>query len=129
MATTLRRSKKTRKTVEKGIVSIKATFNNTHVVVSDEDGNVLTWATAGRAGFRGARESTPYAAQITSEKALEDAKTLHGLQSAVVYVKGIGPGRDQAIRGVVNSGVDLEAIFDETPIPFNGCRKKKVRKL
>ena len=129
MASVLKRSKKTRKNVAEGVVSITATLNNTHVVVSDKEGNVLTWATGGSAGFRGAREATPYAAQMTSENALSKAKTLHGLEKATVYIRGIGTGREQEIRGVVNSGVDLMAIFDITPVPHNGCRKKKVRKL
>lgn len=129
MAPTLKRSKKTRKNVAEGIVSITATLNNTHVVVSDKEGNVLTWATGGSSGFKGAREATPYAAQITSENALSKAKTLHGLEKAIVYVRGIGAGREQAIRGIINAGVDLQAIFDITPVPHNGCRKKKIRKL
>lgn len=129
MAKVLKRSKKTRKNVAEGVVHITATLNNTHVVVADKDGNVLTWATGGSSGFKGAREATPYAAQITSENAVSKAKTLHGLEKAVVYVKGIGAGREQAIRGVIGSGVDLLAIFDVTPVPHNGCRKKKVRSL
>jgi small subunit ribosomal protein S11 len=129
MAPTLKRSKKTRKNVAEGIVSITATLNNTHVVVSDKEGNVLTWATGGSSGFKGDREATPYAAQITSENALSKAKTLHGLEKAIVYIRGIGAGREQAIRGVINAGVDLQAIFDITPVPHNGCRKKKIRKL
>jgi small subunit ribosomal protein S11 len=129
MAPTLKRSKKTRKNIAEGIVSITATLNNTHVVVSDKEGNVLTWATGGSSGFKGAREATPYAAQITSENAISKAKTLHGLERAVVYIRGIGAGREQAIRGIINAGVDLQAIFDITPVPHNGCRKKKIRKL
>jgi small subunit ribosomal protein S11 len=100
---TLRRSKKTRKNVPEVIVSITATLNNTHVVVSDLSGQVLTWATGGSAGFKGAREATPYAAQITSEQAVAKAKTLHNTEKAHVYVKGIGAGREQAIRGVINA--------------------------
>ncbi len=129
MAPTLKRSKKTRKNVPEGVVSITATLNNTHVVVADKEGNVLTWATGGSSGFRGAREATPYAAQITAENALTKAKTLHGLEKVTVYVKGIGTGREQAIRGIANAGVDLQAIFDITSVPHNGCRKKKIRKL
>lgn len=129
MAKVLKRSKKTRKTVAEGVVHITATLNNTHIIVADKEGNVLTWATGGSSGFKGAREATPYAAQITSENAVSKAKTLHGLEKAIVYVKGIGTGREQAIRGIINSGVDLKAIFDITPIPHNGCRKKKIRKL
>ena len=129
MAKVLKRSKKTRKNEAEGVVHITATLNNTHVVVADKDGNVLTWATGGSSGFKGAREATPYAAQITSENALNKAKTLHGLEKAVVYVKGIGAGREQAIRGVISAGVDLLAIFDITPVPHNGCRRKKTRSL
>ena len=129
MAKVLKRSKKTRKTVAEGVVHITATLNNTHVIVADKEGNVLTWSTGGAAGFKGAREATPYAAQLISESAIAKAKTLHGLEKAIVYVKGIGAGREQAIRGIINSGVDLKAIFDITPVPHNGCRKKKIRKL
>jgi small subunit ribosomal protein S11 len=130
MATaTLRRSKKTRKNVPEAVVFITATLNNTHIVVSDASGQVLTWATGGSSGFKGAREATPYAAQVTAENAVSKAKTLHNIERATVYVKGIGAGREQAIRGIVNSGVDLIAIYDVTPVPHNGCRKRKVRKL
>ena len=83
----------------------------------------------GSSGFRGAREATPYAAQVTAENALNKAKTLHSLEKAIVYVKGIGAGREQAIRGIASASVDISAIFDITPVPHNGCRKKKVRKL
>jgi small subunit ribosomal protein S11 len=104
MATaTLRRSKKTRKNIPEAIIHITATLNNTHVVVSDLDGNILTWATGGSSGFKGAREATPYAAQITSENAISKAKTLHNVERARVYVKGIGAGREQAVRGIVNA--------------------------
>lgn len=126
---TLRRSKKTRKNVPEAIVSITATLNNTHVVVSDLAGQVLTWSTGGTAGFKWAREATPYAAQITSEQAATKAKTLHNVEKASVYVKGIGAGREQAIRGIINSGIELTAIYDITPVPHNGCRKRKARKL
>jgi len=130
MATaTLRRSKKTRKNVPEVSVFITATLNNTHVVVSDLDGQVLTWSSGGSAGFKGAREATPYAAQIVSEQAVTKAKTLHNVERATVYVKGIGAGREQAIRGIVTAGVDLVAIYDHTPVPHNGCRKPKARKL
>ena len=126
---TLRRSKKTRKNVPEAIVSITATLNNTHVVISDLAGQVLTWSTGGTAGFKGAREATPYAAQITSEQAASKAKTLHNVEKASVYVRGIGAGREQAIRGIINSGIELTAIYDITPVPHNGCRKRKARKL
>ncbi|PID83923.1 30S ribosomal protein S11 [Candidatus Gracilibacteria bacterium] len=126
---TLRRSKKTRRTVPEVTISITATLNNTHVVVSSPEGEVLTWATGGSSGFKGAREATPYAAQITSENAVSKAKSLHSIERAHVYVKGIGAGREQAIRGILENDVELLAIYDVTPVPHNGCRKRKVRKL
>ncbi len=129
MTTTLRKAKKARKNVEQGVVYINATFNNTHVAIADEKGDMLTWCTGGRAGFKGAREATPYAAQVTVEKALEEAKRLHGMVKCTVVVRGIGPGRDNAIRGIVGSGVEILSVVDETPMPHNGCRKKKVRYL
>ena len=129
MPKALKRSKKTRRNVPEAVVHITATFNNTHVVVADLEGNVLTTASGGTAGFKGAREATPYAAQVTSENAVTKAKTLHGLQKATIYIKGIGAGREQAIRGVSNVGVEIGAIFDVTPVPHNGCRKKKTRRL
>jgi small subunit ribosomal protein S11 len=125
----LRRSKKTRKNVPEVNVFVTATLNNTHIVVASLDGQVLTWATGGSSGFKGAREATPYAAQITSENAVGKAKTLHNVERAHVYVKGIGAGREQAIRGIANVGVDIIAIYDVTPVPHNGCRKPKARKL
>jgi small subunit ribosomal protein S11 len=130
MATaTLRRSKKTRKNVPDVNVFITATLNNTHVVVSDPEGQILTWSSGGSAGFKWAREATPYAAQIVSEQAVSKAKTLHNVERANVYVKWIGSGREQAVRGIANAGVDLTAIYDVTPVPHNGCRKRKARKL
>ena len=127
--TTVKKSKKTRQIVQHGQVHINASFNNTIVSVTDEKGNVLTWASGWSAGFKGARESTPYAAQVVAEQAISRAKTLHSIETVDVYVKGIGIGREQAIRGLLSGWVDLKAIFDITPIPHNGCRKKKVRKL
>lgn len=129
MTTTLRKAKKARKNVEQGVVTINATFNNTHVAISDQEGNVLTWFSGGRAGFKGSREATPYAAQVTVEKAMEEVKRQYGLAKCTIVVKGVGPGRDSAIRGVVGSAVEILSIFDETPVPHNGCRKKKVRFL
>lgn len=126
---TVKKSKKTRQIVPHGQAHIMASFNNTIVSITDEKGNVLTWATGWSAGFKGARESTPYAAQVTAEQAIERAKTLHSIETVDVYVKWIGIGREQAIRGIIWAGVELRAIYDITPIPHNGCRKKKVRKL
>lgn len=129
MAKVLKRSKKTRRNVAEGVVSINAHFNNTHVVVSDLEWKVLTWATWGSSGFRWAREATPYAAQLVSENALWKAVSLHWLEKVTVYIKGIGAWREQALRWISNAGVNMLAIYDETPVPHNGCRKKKVRKL
>ncbi len=129
MAKVIKRAKKTRRNIPEGIVSITATMNNTHVVVSDMAGQVLSWGTGGSSGFKGAREATPYAAQVTSEAAVSKAKTLHSLERVTVHIRGIGAGREQAIRGIMAAGVDLMAIYDMTPIPHNGCRKKKPRKL
>ncbi len=129
MATQTKKSKKTKKIVQVGQAHIMASFNNTIVSITDEQGNVLSWATGGSVGFRGARESTPYAAQMTSEQAVQKAKSLHGLETVDVFIKWIGVGREQAIRGLISGGVDLRAIFDVTPVPHNGCRKKKVRRM
>lgn len=129
MDTQVKKSKKTKKVVQIGQAHILASFNNTIVSITDEKGNVLSWATGGSVGFKGARESTPYAAQMTSEQAVQKAKTLHGLEVVDVYIKGIGVGREQAIRGLISGGVDLRSIFDVTPVPHNGCRKKKVRRM
>ena len=129
MATATKKSKKTRKIVQSGQVHIMASFNNTIISVTDDKWSVLTWASGWSAGFKWARESTPYAAQMTAEQAVGKAKTLHSLESVDVYVKGIGIGREQAIRWILSAGIDIKSIFDITPIPHNGCRKKKVRKL
>ncbi|MDD3303172.1 MAG: 30S ribosomal protein S11 [Candidatus Gracilibacteria bacterium] len=129
MANTVKKTKKTKKIIQKGQVHILASFNNTLISVTDEKGNVLTWSSGGLAGFKGARESTPYAAQVAAEQAVTKAKTMHSMEVVDVYIKGIGSGREQAIRGIIAGGVELRAIFDITPIPHNGCKKKKVRHL
>lgn len=125
----VKKPKKTKKIVEKGQAHILASFNNTLVSITDTDGNVLSWSTGGSAGFKGAREATPYAAQVVAEQAVEKAKTLHGLKEVDVFLKGIGVGREQAVRGLISGGVELRAIFDITPVPHNGCRKKKMRRM
>ena len=124
-----KKGKKTKRIVQAGQAHIMASFNNTIVSITDEDGNVLSWASGWSAGFKWARESTPYAAQMTAEQAVEKAKTLHGLETVDVYLKWIGVGREQAVRWLISGGVELRAIFDITPIPHNGCRKKKVRRM
>jgi small subunit ribosomal protein S11 len=131
MATTntVKKIKKTKKIVQKWQVHVFASFNNTLVSVTDEKGNVLTWASWGSAWFKWARESTPYAAQVAAEKAIVKAKSLHSIEVVDVYVKWIGSGREQAIRWIIAWWVELKAIFDITPIPHNWCRKKKTRSL
>lgn len=125
----VKKTKKTKRVVQQWQAHIFASFNNTIVTITDMDGKTLSWATGWSAGFKWARESTPYAAQMTSEQAIEKAKTLHGLEEVDVYIKGIGVWREQAIRGLISGGVELRAIFDITPVPHNGCRKKKVRRM
>lgn len=129
MAQTLRRNKKTKRSVEQGVIHVSAFYNNTHVSVSDTDWNVLTWHSGGRAGFKGAREATPYAASMAMEKCLEEAIRLYGLKRAHVSVKGVGSGRDNALRAIVAAGVEIDSVVDVTPVPYNGTKKKKIRKL
>ncbi|MFA5479470.1 MAG: 30S ribosomal protein S11 [Candidatus Muiribacteriota bacterium] len=124
-----RGKKKEKKNIDSGVVHIQATFNNTIVTVTDKKGNALCWAAAGGLGFRGARKSTPYAAQIASQTAVEKAKTLYNLREAEVYVKGPGSGRESAIRAVEGAGVKIRAIKDVTPVPHNGCRPPKRRRV
>lgn len=124
-----KKSKKTRQVIQHGQAHIFASFNNTIVSITDEKWNVLSWSSGWLAGFKGAREATPYAAQVVAEQAMAKAKTLHSMESVDVFVKWIGIGREQAIRWLIGAWVDLKTIFDITPVPHNGCRKKKVRKL
>ena len=121
--------KKLKRTVSHVRVCVEAGFNNTIVTITDEKGNVLTWATGWSAGFKWAREATPYAAQVIAEQAMKKAITLHSMKEITVYVKWIWVWREQAIRGLLSGWAEIKAIFDITPIPHNGCRKKKVRKL
>ena len=122
------KGKKIKRSIAKGIIHIQASYNNTIVTVCDEEGDVLTWATTGMCGFKGARKSTPYAAQVTAEKAIELSKS-YGFEEAEIRVKGIGPGREQAIRGVYAAGIDIKKIVDVTPMPHNGCRGSNVRRV
>ena len=126
---TVKKSKKTRKVIEVGQAHIQASFNNTIVTITDEKWNTLTWTTGWSAWFKWAREATPYAAQVIAEQAISKAITLHGLKEVTVYVKWIWVWREQAIRCLLSGWIEIKAIFDITPIPHNGCRKKKVRKL
>jgi small subunit ribosomal protein S11 len=122
------KKKKEKKTVFEGQVHIQATFNNTIVTVSDLRGNTISWASAGGLGFKGAKKSTPYAAQTTAETAAQKAMD-YGLKEVHVYVKGPGVGRESAIRSLGNLGLRVKSIKDVTPIPHNGCRPRKTRRV
>lgn len=120
--------RKERKNIEKGQAHISSTFNNTMVTLTDMSGNVLSWASAGQLGFRGSRKSTPFAAQQAAEEAAKKAME-HGLKSVEVYVKGPGSGREAAIRSLQATGLEVNMIKDVTPIPHNGCRPPKRRRV
>ena len=117
-----------RKNVEKGAVHIRSSFNNTMVTITDLQGNALSWASSGGLGFRGSRKSTPYAAQMCAETAAKAAME-HGLKTVEVYVKGPGKGREAAIRALQSAGLEVVMIKDVTPIPHNGCRPPKRRRV
>ncbi len=117
-----------RKNIEKGAVHIQSTFNNTIVTITDVNGNAISWASAGELGFKGSRKSTPFAAQSASETAAK-AAVEHGLKSVEVYVKGPGSGRESAIRALETCGLQITLIKDVTPIPHNGCRPPKRRRV
>jgi len=119
---------KSSKNVHSGIVHILATFNNTVVTISDQRGNVIGWSTSGKMGFRGSRKSTAYAAQVVSQDACKQAMA-HGLKEAEVRVKGPGSGRESAVRAVQGIGIEVRGIRDVTPMPHNGCRPKKARRV
>jgi len=123
----IHKSKKS-KNVTKGIVHVTATFNNTTVTVTDERGNTIGWSSAGKMGFKGSRKSTAYAAQVVSQDACRQAMS-HGLKEVTVRVKGPGAGRESAVRAVQGLGVEIAGILDVTPIPHNGCRPKKARRV
>ena len=120
--------KKVRKTVTDGVAHIHASFNNTIITISDRQGNVLSWATSGGSGFRGSRKSTPFAAQVAADRAGEAAKE-YGLKNLDVNEKGPGPGRESAVRARPNCGSKITSISDVTPIPHNGCRPPKKRRV
>lgn len=123
------RKKRVKKNVAEGIAHIHASFNNTIISITDRQGNVLTWATAGGSGFRGSRKSTPFAAQIAAQRAGEVAKADYGVVSLEIRVKGPGPGRESAVRMLNNLGFEINNILDVTPIPHNGCRPSKKRRV
>lgn len=115
-------------TEPKGFVYIKCTFNNTLVTISTRSGNVVSWSTGGNVGYKGSRKSTPYAAQLAAEKAALDAVAA-GMKEVEIYIKGAGAGRETAIRSVSSAGLRVSAIRDVTPLPHNGCRPRKKRRI
>ena len=121
--------RKERKNIEKGAAHIRSSFNNTMVTITDTNGNALSWASSGGLGFRGSRKSTPYAAQMAAETAAKAAIEICGLKTVEVYVKGPGQGREAAIRALQSAGLEVTMIKDVTPIPHNGCRPPKRRRV
>ncbi len=117
-----------RKHIEKGAAHIRSSFNNTMVTITDLNGNAISWSSSGALGFRGSRKSTPYAAQMVAETAAKAAME-HGLKTVEVYVKGPGQGRESAIRALQSAGLEVNMIKDVTPIPHNGCRPPKRRRV
>lgn len=124
----IKTKKKLKKNVAHGVIHVRATFNNTVITVTEPNGNVLCWATSGSAGFKGSRKGTPFAAQIAANDACRKAKDF-GMKSVVVYVKGPGSGRDSAMRAIQHAGIKVMAVRDVTPIPHNGCRPAKRRRV
>ena len=120
--------KKVKKNVAEGIAHVHASFNNTIITITDRQGNALSWATSGGAGFKGSRKSTPYAAQLAAQNAARGAME-HGVREVDVFVKGPGPGREPAVRSLQASGLRVRSISDVTPIPHNGCRPPKRRRV
>jgi small subunit ribosomal protein S11 len=127
-ATARRPRKRERKNVAFGVAHIKSSFNNTIITISDHEGNVLSWASAGNVGFKGSRKSTPFAAQLAAEQAARRAME-HGVRKVDVLVRGPGSGRETAIRSLAAVGIEVAGIKDVTPIPHNGCRPKKRRRV
>ncbi len=126
--TTTSRKRREKKNIERGTVHIQSTFNNTIVTIADTQGNAVSWASAGEMGFKGSRKSTPFAAQTAAETAAKAAME-HGMKSVEVYVKGPGAGRESAIRALESVGLSVTLIKDVTPIPHNGCRPPKRRRV
>ncbi|MDZ7830982.1 MAG: 30S ribosomal protein S11 [Desulfobacterales bacterium] len=123
-----RTRKKVKKNIESGVVHIQSTFNNTIITITDPNGNVISWSTAGMNGFKGSRKSTPFAAQLASEDAAKKARE-HGMKKVEVYVKGPGPGRESALKALQSVGFTVVMIKDVTPVPHNGCKPKKRRRV
>lgn len=129
MAKPARKTKKVKRTVVDGMAHIHASFNNTIITLTDRQGNALSWATSGGSGFRGSRKSTPFAAQVAAERAGNAAAAEYGLKNLDVNVKGPGPGRESAVRALNACGFNINSITDVTPIPHNGCRPPKKRRV
>lgn len=123
-----RTRKKIKRKVQEGIAHIQASFNNTLITITDRQGNALAWATSGGSGFRGSRKGTPFAAQVAVEKVAQIVKEF-GMKMLVVFVKGPGPGRESAIRAIYSNGFTITNIIDVTPLPHNGCRPPKKRRV
>lgn len=123
-----KRKKKVQVSDPSGMAFVKATFNNVIVTITDGNGNVLSWSSAGKEGFRGSRKNTPYAAQLSAETASKAAHEM-GLRRVQVFVKGPGSGREAAVRAMANAGLEVTSIIDRTPIPHNGCRPPKRRRV
>ncbi len=123
-----RGKKRVKKNISNGVVHIRSTFNNTLVSITDVNGNVIAWASAGVRGFRGSRKSTPFAAQLAADEASKRAQE-HGLQTVSIRISGPGAGRESALRGIQSSGLRVTSIKDVTPIPHNGCRPPKRRRV
>lgn len=121
-------AKKSKRTLSSGKIHIYSTFNNTIITVTDHEGNTVTWGSAGSIGFKGSKKSTPYAARLATEQAIKAAISM-GMQEAELFVKGPGPGRESAIRAVAALGIKVTAISDVTPVPHNGCRPPKRRRV
>ena len=128
MAKKIRTKKKVKKNISNGVVHIQSTFNNTIVTITDSGGNVVSWSSAGVQGFKGSRKSTPFSAQLAAEDATRKAME-HGMRTVEVYVKGPGPGRESALRALQAAGFNVVMIKDVTPIPHNGCRPPKRRRV
>jgi len=123
-----RRRKKVKRNIEKGQAPIKSTFNNTIISITDEEGKVVAWSSAGKVGYKGSRKSTPFAAQLAAENAADEAKDM-GMKEIEIFVKGPGSGRESAIRTLQSAGLNITLIKDITPIPHNGCRPPKRRRI
>ena len=128
MAKRIQQKRRVRKNIPAGVAHIQATFNNTIVTITDPAGNTVSWSAAGVLGFKGSRKSTPFAAQLVAEDAAKKAMD-HGMKAVGVYVKGPGTGRESALRAIANSGLKITLIRDVTPIPHNGCRPPKKRRV